>query len=67
MKVSGKRVENKMIFWLFGISDSEKKVQGKKDKNVCKKTKIVKKNYNKSGTKMMELEIKIMGVYIFSL
>jgi len=25
MKLSGKRVESKMIFWFFGISDSEKK------------------------------------------
>jgi len=29
MKVSGKRVESKMIFWLFGMSESEKKVKGK--------------------------------------
>jgi len=25
MKVSGKRVESKMIFWLFGMSESERK------------------------------------------
>jgi len=32
-----------MIFWLFGMSDSEKKMKGKTDDNVCKKTKIAKK------------------------
>jgi len=31
MKVSGKRVESKMIIWLFGMSESEKKVKGNND------------------------------------
>jgi len=29
--VSGKRVESKMIIWLFGMSESEKKVKRKND------------------------------------
>jgi len=66
MKVSEKRIESKMIFWLLSISDSQKKVKGKKDKDICKKTKIGKIIITKVGFKMMELEIKNMGVYVFS-
>jgi hypothetical protein len=30
-KVEGKWVESKIIFWLFGMSESEKNIRGKKD------------------------------------
>jgi hypothetical protein len=36
MKVSRKWMDSKMIFRLFGISESEKKVEGKKDLYFCK-------------------------------
>jgi hypothetical protein len=31
MKVSRKWMESRMIVWLFGMSESEKKVKGKKE------------------------------------
>jgi len=50
---------------LFGISDSEKKVKRKKYENVCKRQKYPSVKI-KVGPKW-ELEIKNMGVYVFSL
>jgi len=46
MKVSRKWVECEMIIWLFGISESEKKVKGKNDTYLLNDTSTPHLKYN---------------------